>query len=268
MPSFQVHLIEAKSDLPLYVITNGVLYTRPPIWLTLWQPPNNPAPNSFTAFNMASANLSLRLTCSFSADLVGKTLSLQGVLNNVPAVGCVVHVTGTGVIVAQPFILLGGRPGPVAYRGPFLWRLLEGTQVIATFGTQTRLELYTASSPAPALWPSYGVAVSVLRHYLPEWNLATRVWLLPQFYNFTAQSVFGSAFRYDTVYGAPRFAQTGLGGFYRLERYINELEAGLTSAVNCYDMAGIVQIILSVYRSYNAVTWNFIQPCGYINQTQ
>jgi hypothetical protein len=42
----------------------------------------------------------------------------------------------------------------------------------------------------------------------------------------------------------------------------------LVVPINCYDMAGIVQVVLSLFLNYNLVRWNFMQPYGWINTTR
>jgi hypothetical protein len=270
--SFTVSLIEAKSDVPLYLynVSGGGRKVVTTAWQTLWTAPNTTS-DSFAAFDLSlpsSTVIGLRLTCTFGSSFSGKTLEIQGLLNGTLVTSSPVTVTSTGPIVVQKFVQSSQRGSPVSYRGLFQWRLRDGSTTVATFGTQTSLELYTVVSPPAALWPSVGISVNLLRAYVAVWNSTVSSWALADFYRYVAQTIFGGPFKYDNQYGAPRY--TGdLGGPYALDQYFRDLAStGAASiTINCYDMAGIVQVVLSLFANYSQVRWNYMKPYGWINTT-
>jgi hypothetical protein len=166
--------------------------------------------------------------------------------------------------IVQNFSRPSARPFPIAYAGEFRWQVKQGTTVVATFGTPTHIELYTIAAPSGALWSSYGVSVNVLRQYLVPWNATTYTWPLPAFYHFTATSIYNSPFKYDT-----RYMTSGSGGSYKLDRYFQDLNSlrPWDVRINCYDMAGIMQLVLSLFLDYGSVRWAYMWPYGYINTT-
>ncbi|KAF8581967.1 hypothetical protein K439DRAFT_189959 [Ramaria rubella] len=90
---------------------------------------------------------------------------------------------------------------------------------------------------------------------------------LANFYRLITESIFAGTFRYDNVYGRSRFVMgpsPGIGGQFRLDEYFRQLEAGQTGPINCYDMAGIVQIVLSLFRNYSQGFWIFMRVYGWI----
>jgi hypothetical protein len=270
MATFFVDKIEAKSDIPLYLYLNPgrkVIHTN---WQELWRAPNTPTPNSAAAFNLSNsgASVALAVTCRVDSSLVGKALTVVGRFNNAVAVSSSCTFPNTDWVVVQNFSRISAPPFPIAYVGDFRWHVRLGTTVVATFGTPTRIEWYTVARLAD-LWHSYGVSVNLLRRYLVRWSTTTRSWLLPAFYDFTARQIFDSPFKYDVVNGGTRYMNSGTGGPYKLDQYFKDLNSPQPSDVriNCYDMAGIVQLVLSLFLDYSSVRWAFMQPYGYINTT-
>jgi hypothetical protein len=115
--------------------------------------------------------------------------------------------------------------------------------------------------------PGFGPPLRFRTSICCLWNGTTSAWVLADFYRFITQAIFGGTFRYDNVRGATRYTQ-GLGGSCRLDQYFRELEYSTVVTINCYDMAGIVQVVLSLFLNYNLVRWNFMQPYGWIDTTR
>jgi hypothetical protein len=266
---FRVDLIEAKSDVPLYITHDGQRKVITTAWQVLWRAPCVPIHNAVAALDMTldpSAAIGFRVTCRFGHDLVGKNLRVEGVFNGITAISSPVKVHRTDPIIVHEFVLLHKFEGPVAYRGLFEWKLKEGHKLVATFETETFLELYTVRKPIDQQWNPWGISANLLRRYIPILRDAVLRWQLAQFYRFTVENIFGSPFQYDIISGSCIYASNGLGGNYKVNQYFSDLEAGRKAIVNCYDMAGIVQINLQLYPGVAAL-WNFLSPCGYINAT-
>jgi hypothetical protein len=268
--TFVVNWIQTRSDVPLYFNPPSGPVALPTGWKVVWQAPNIVTPYSAAAFKLTAptAIIGLAVDCSFGSSFVGKNLLVQGYLNGVIATSSPVTVPNTGRVVVQSFVRSNPRGSPIAYRGSFQWRLVQGSAVVATFDTLTPLEFYSIVPPPAGLWPSYGVSVDLLREYVPVWSDTTNKWMLASFYRFITQKIFGGPFVYDNIRGANRYALNHLGSSYKLEQYFRELRSGLAIPINCYDMAGIVQIVLSLFPDYNLVRWNFMQPYGWIYTTR
>jgi hypothetical protein len=268
MSTFSVDLIKATSDVPLYIYLTPGRKVIPTTQQELWRAPNNPTANAIAAFDLSAAGgvIALAVTCRVGSSFVGKPLTIQGLLNNIVAVSASVTIPSTAPFVVQNFSRPNARDFPVAYAGAFQWKLTYGTTSI-TFGTLTILELYTVAKPPAPLWPSFGVSVNLLRKYVPFWNATTSTWPLAAFYNSVAGAIFNSPFKYDNVNGAPRYTSY-LGGSYKLDKYFQDLQSGSAVVINCYDMAGIVQVVLSLFPYYGSVRWDFMDPYGYINTMQ
>jgi hypothetical protein len=268
MPTLIVDQIYAKSDVPLYIINGSSRIIIKPDWQVLWPPKKNSHPSA--AFNLSKrgAAIDFLFLCRFSSDLVGGTYVLEGLLRDTVAIKSVVVVRSTEQMKVEGFVRVDARNFPVAYRGSFEWRLKTmRSRVVLRHTKLTHLELYTVSAPSAALWRSSGVSVNLLRQYAAPWNKSTVAWQRADFYRFITQKIFGSPFKYDNVRGASRYT-SNTGGSYKLDQYIRELERGSAVLINCYDMAGIVQIVLSLLPAYNRVRWNFMQPYGWINTTK
>lgn len=266
---FRVTLIEARSDVPLYLYNaaSGNRTVIPMTWQVLWTGPSTPNPNAFAAFDMTRATVALRVTCEFGAGLKGRTLQLQGVLNGIPAVVASVTVTSTNPTLVQGFTPVHLFEGAVSYRGSFLWRLMDSDTPVATFGTETSLEWYTVVKPIDTLWGPSGISTNLLRRNLAVFSGGMINWLLADFFRNTAETIFYSPFQYDNEYGAAAFSQDSLGGIYDLDQYFADLEAGRVVKINCYDMAGIVQITLKLFPAPLGALWSLLTPYGWINPT-
>jgi hypothetical protein len=270
--AFLVEKIEAASAAPLYLYASGRRTVVPAgQWQVLWQA-RNISTVSFTAFNLSRLPvIDLRVTCKFGRAFLGKNLVVQASLSGAPVAASVVAINSEGPIVVQSFHLIKPSSYPVQFIGPFQWNLVENLTVVAHFPTYTNLELYTVSVPIASLWPPFGVSVKLLRRYLPLW-FATSSWRLVDFYRYIVQKIFDSPFLYDNVMGNPRYAEyiPGNDGTwkYKLDQYFSELDSNLKVKVNCYDMAGIIQVILSLFPNYSLVGWKFVQPYGWINPTR
>jgi hypothetical protein len=264
--------ISAKSDVPLYVYVPGVgrRFANTTTWQTLWASPNNPTPYAFAAWNcLAPPGIApgLSVICTFNSAYNGQTVVLEGLLNNASIVQCVVTVRGTGQHFLNTFYRTNTRPFPVSFRGYWQWRLWRNGVIIGGFPTLTYIELYSITAPSASLWSPYGVSVNLLRLHIPIWGTVVANWMATHFYAWFVTGIHAGPFQYDIVGGATRYS-SNLGQFYRLEQYCNERERNLNIRVNCFDMAGIVQIILSLCPGYGSVRWNFLQPYGYINTTK
>ncbi|KAF8584754.1 hypothetical protein K439DRAFT_1109714 [Ramaria rubella] len=228
------------------------------------------------AYNLTlspSTFISFRLLCNFSSDLRGRRINVQGYLNNELAVECSpFDIVNLGPIYIQQFSFVNRRDCPVSYTGGYTWNLVAGTTVFATSPMLTSLELYTVASPLPSLWASYGVSVNLLRQYAAPWATHTTKWVLADFYRFIVTRIFGGTFRYDTVIGDYHFLKptsiiSGLGGGFMLDEYFRDLEAAKVVAVNWYDLAGIVQIVHSLYPNYKNGAWIYMSKFGWITTT-
>jgi hypothetical protein len=195
----------------------------------------------------------------------------MGFLGNAGVISSYVKVTNTKPVVVRSFYLMNGRTCPVAYRGSFSWSLLKDSE-LKTYGeckTSTFLEFYMAVTPPAKLWPSYGISVNLLRQYLPAWGLYNGGWGAADFYRYITQVIInGGEFVFDNVNGDARYAFSGFGISYKLDKYLQELESGKAERINSYDMAGIMQIILSLFPNYDQVSWNYMRPYGWINTTK
>lgn len=72
--------------------------------------------------------------------------------------------------------------------------------------------------------------------------------------------------RYDTLRGMAHYGVTGYGGGFRLKEWFNTLYP----RCNCYDLAGISQLALSMLMDANGAEltdshWVFQSPNGFIN---
>lgn len=85
------------------------------------------------------------------------------------------------------------------------------------------------------------------------------------------QSTSDCVIKYNVWNGAPSFTYEN-GVDFDLDAWVrakNGGENGLGhSLTNCYDQAGIVQIVFSLGLKYDEITWEFMQPYGYIKETQ
>jgi hypothetical protein len=275
MSTFRVDSIQATSDLALYIFTNGRPIAIPTTSRVLWGP--NVSPNPIVAFNLSldRPNIPLRVQCTFGSSFIGRTLTVEGLLNDGVAVSAAVTIRTASTLV-QPFVYSDPNRFPLAYRGSFQWRLRQGNTTVATFATRTNLEFYNIflprdpRLPAARLWYRTSVSVNLLRIYIPIRNNTTFAWNLAAFYNRIIQDVFRSPFRYNNTSGAPRYVVNGPGpneDSYRLDQYFRELEANQAQLVTCADMAGIVQVILSLFPDYESVQFTFMSPYGWIRET-
>jgi hypothetical protein len=269
MSTFRIESIKATSDLALYIFTNGRRIAIPTTTRVLWGP--NPSPNPVVVFNRDT--LLLDVQCSFGSSFIGKTLTVEGLLNDRVAVSATVTVPSTGSALVQRFNYSDPNPYPLAYRGSFQWRLKQGNTVVATFPTPTNLEFYNRLPRDPRLlklWSATGISVNLLRRYIPIRNTTTYAWNLAAFYKRITEDIFGGPFKYNNTSGSPRYVVDGPGkeDSYRLDQYFQELESGQAQLLNCADLAGIVQVVLSLFPNYNLVQWNFMRPYGWIKTTK
>jgi hypothetical protein len=291
--SFTVNLIKAKSEVPLHLYgTSSVATTAQ--YRDLWRPAG-PIADSFVAFDLgrlrtnASTIVNLRLTCTFGQNFVEKSgLVVEGFLDNTSAMKSPVTVTDTEQIIVQSFVMANRRLYPVSYKGEFEWKLMDGSTVAATFATKTPLELYTivpfTTDESTIQWTASGVSVNLLRRYLVPWRAGLQG--LGDFYSYAAGAIFQSPFVYNNVDGNYRYLEmpgdTPFGEMndpdkltiFKLGEYFRELEQaereeGTTYRVNCRDMAGIVQIVLSLLLPKRSKGYHIrMQPFGYIKTTK
>ncbi|KDQ55471.1 hypothetical protein JAAARDRAFT_79859 [Jaapia argillacea MUCL 33604] len=270
--SLQITAIQAASTVPLYVRL-GPNY-RPSVqsnvWTWLWVDGSPIPDNAFTAFDTtSSATVALAVDCQIDRT-TSTGLYLRALLNGIEVLSSPTVIVGSGYLRVTDLAITNPLPCPIAYWGDFVWVLADGNGEIAVTGNTTRLEMYTFRTPvgaAVALWSSFGISVNLLRAYLSIFDSSKIVWSVADARRALVESVFKGVFQYDIVYGAPRYSSSELGGTYQLEQYFADLEAGAANRINCYDMAGIVQVAFSVHPDYDRVRWNFMEPYGLINTT-
>jgi hypothetical protein len=257
--------ISAKSDVPLYLNVGGVRRSSAATWQSLWTSPNH-STNAFVAWNYLTSAPGLAVICTFNSAYNGQTLVVEGSLNGASIVQCVVTVRG-GQHTLNNFRRTNTRHFPVSFQGNWQWRLWRNGVIIGGFPTLTYIELYSITAPLAHLWSPYGVSVNLLRLHVPPWGTVVANWTVTQFNSWFVKAIHSGSFQYDIIAGASRYS-SHLGRFYKLDQYCTERERKLNIQVNCYDMAGIVQIILSLCPGYGLVRWNLLQPYGYINTTK
>jgi hypothetical protein len=276
--AFTVTLIQALSEVPLHLYaTDAVANTVD--WRDLWRPAG-PVANSFVAIdlqrlrNNRTAIVNFRLSCTFGANFVGHNVVIHGMLRGGPAMtSAPVAVANTNAVVVDTFVMTDRQRYPVAYTGAFRWSVEDGTTII-TFATETPLEIYTIIPLAnhAIQWTAAGVSVNLLRRYLVPWHMGLQG--IKEFYGYAAEKIFQSPFVYDNVIGATRYFSNGLLVTFELGNYFRDLELceddqSSVRRVNCVDMAGVVQIVLSLcFPNLNKAFRIMMRPFGYIHTTK
>ena len=129
---------------------------------------------------------------------------------------------------------------------------------------RTRLEIYALTRNLGPFFTNQIDVVLLRRAILPARFSGYNDWV-----DYTINVAFGAddifLFQYDTDHGECRFADNSFGGDFKLKSWIAEAIVP-KAPVNCFDQAGIVQIILSLMINGDS-TWQLQEPFGYINQT-
>ena len=142
--------------------------------------------------------------------------------------------------------------------GDFAWYVMPDAGAGSLFLATTRLELsWVYELPSFLSNLDYSAALRPLFAQIDTAGAPNEIVAAV-----VAMCYYGFYKRYDTVTGAPHFGCTGQGGTYLLGQY---WYTGQSQAVNCYDQAGIVQIMLGCLGI--SCTWAFMQPYGYITTT-
>ncbi|KAI1314194.1 hypothetical protein F5Y03DRAFT_380993 [Xylaria venustula] len=215
-------------------------------------------------------------------------------LVDVPASGNVVRAAGLYLI--SPDFTMRQVSIPFRHGGDFYWTLWawkDDTTVgsMNASGT-TRLEFVWARAQAPngPLSPpsaavrtrvdmSPGYPILLFRLFAPSpRELPTTAAQDVMFYIQRAVGVVWnpslSSPRYDTWYGAAKYAQSYLGFGFKLQEYFNDAfnngSENPPRTCNCYDMAGICQLALSILMDASGAEladsrWVFQAPNGFIN---
>jgi hypothetical protein len=258
--AFTVNIVVARSAVPLSIASGQRVVVNTTKPLVLWGYNREHTPSTFVAFNSTQPSSRLRVGLEVSDDLVGKTLKLVGFLYEEPAVMSSVQID-TNQVVAKELYLMNQSKYPMAYWGDFEWKLVDDEwNTMAMCDTLTYLEMYAPLVPTANLWPSFGISASLLRQYIAVRTKTRLNWWLPDFYRDLTHNILAAQFQYDNVFGAPEYAGSEGGVSFALDRYFADLDTGLQMRVNCYDMAGIVQIILSLYSNYDQFKWNYMEP--------
>ncbi|KDQ55476.1 hypothetical protein JAAARDRAFT_195846 [Jaapia argillacea MUCL 33604] len=268
--------VQAKSTVPLYVreFDGSRPSVQRDVWTWLWTAGYPIPSNAFTAFDAtSSATVALGVACDFNLT-APTSLYLRALFNGIEVLSSPTPInpwgTGAAEVTVRDLAITNILPFPIAYRGNFVWVLANGDGETVVTGTTIPLEIYVFGAPTPAamvLWMPFGISVNLLRVYLPVFDNNNRTWAEIDARRALVERVFGGPFSYDTVYGAPHYAAGKFGVAYWLELYFQDLEAGAPMWINCYDMAGIIQVALTVHPGYDRVHWNFMQPYGLINPT-
>ncbi|KDQ55473.1 hypothetical protein JAAARDRAFT_195844 [Jaapia argillacea MUCL 33604] len=272
--------VQAASTVPLYIrqFDGSRSFVQRDFWTWLWiandpNPPIIPS-GAFTAFDTtSSATVALAVACDLYLT-APTSLYLRGLFNGIEVLSSPTPInpwgTGAGEVMVSDLAITNPLPFPIAYRGNFVWVLANGDGETVVTGTTTPLEIYVVKTPivaAMALWLPFGISVNLLRAYLPIFDNNNRAWNETDARRDLVERVFGGPFSYENVYGRPRYTTDAFGVTYFLELYFQDLEAGAGMRINCYDMAGIVRIALTVHSDYDRVRWNFMEPYGLINPT-
>lgn len=201
------------------------------------------------------------------------TLNVDEALRNVPFVlsgylgknkvaSSATTIGGPGMM-SIPMTLSTSTTMPSQIVGDIVWELtIVDSQQVITIAKPTRLELYWISAQPSSMY-SKGVWVSVLRNVFPEIVGAdNQAQIVAKVANYCFTGIYaGSPKQYDCVQGAPHYNTSWEGGFIDLKLYYSNLE----TYCNCYDQAGIVQASLGALGISS--TWQYFDPCGFINQT-
>ncbi|KDQ52225.1 hypothetical protein JAAARDRAFT_485569 [Jaapia argillacea MUCL 33604] len=269
--------IQAKSSVPLYVrLADG---TRPSVqkdvWNWLWIAGAPTPKNAFTAFDTTtSATVPLAVGCRFNL-LASTRLYLRGLLNGLEVLSSPTPINpngaGSGNATVTTLEIKYPLPSPIAYRGWFTWVLGDqnGT-IVVTATARTHLELYAFKAPigtAMKMWLTRGIFVNLFRAHMEVFDNRKREWTESDARRALVQSVYNSVFQYDIGMGNARYTADGFGRIFRLELYSQDLEARAAMWINCYDMAAIIQVALTLHPGYDKVRWNYMNPYGLINTT-
>ncbi|KID73420.1 uncharacterized protein G6M90_00g062640 [Metarhizium brunneum] len=218
---------------------------------------------------------------------VGGRLALISPLVPVPATGNAVAVNG--LYLMAPDFKTRQVVIPFRYGGDFSWQLWlwNGKEYIASMApsTTTRLELCWARATAPtgpvtAPSPTVRTRVDMTPGYpILLWRLfAPNPSELPAaasqdvaFYIHRAvvNVIWNASLttpRYDTSRGMAYYGVSGYGGGFKLKEWFDTLYP----RCNCYDLAGISQLALSMLMDANGAEltdshWVFQSPNGFIN---
>ncbi|GJJ03321.1 hypothetical protein RugamoR64_38590 [Duganella rhizosphaerae] len=154
--------------------------------------------------------------------------------------------------------LLNTVPGLARVAGDFGWYVVNEVDGSQSYLATTRLEL-TWIYQEPADFYN-GISQSlVLRPLFAQLNGATMADIVA---NVADYAYFGFNKTYDVQAGGPHFVAGPYGGSFQLGQY---LSLGTQQQVNCYDQAGIVQILLGSLGLPSA--WAYMNPFGFINTT-
>ncbi|KAI0467682.1 hypothetical protein F4859DRAFT_230330 [Xylaria cf. heliscus] len=303
--SWTITAINANNDFPVVTSTGVTIPSGPQrVWLrganyndgqdgstrpNVFHNTMNPRTEYFRVTVSGTANYSpswRRLRYSIVGYL-GFSPVLTSGLVNIPATGNVVQVTG--LFLKSPDFATRRVSIPFRHSGDFTWRIWvwgpDGRTVGSmTADKSTRLEFVWARTRAPngPLNPRTttvrsrvdmdpGYPILLFRLFAPS---PRELPVMPaQDVMFYIQRAVGvvwspnlSSPRYDTMQGRAQYVYSGFGGWFKLREYYNRTYP----TCNCYDMAGICQLALSLLMdaSGNELAdshWVYQSPNGFIN---
>ncbi|KAF2962879.1 hypothetical protein GQX73_g10692 [Xylaria multiplex] len=302
--SWTITSIDANNEYPVVTSTN---ITIPAGLQRVWEPAGNyndgvdgsTRPTVFQNLmtpSRAFCRATINGTAPYPANWRGLQYSIVGTLGgvqvltsglvNVPASGNVVQATG--LYLVSPDFTTRQVSIPFRHGGDFSWTLWawRGNTTVGSMNANrtTRLEFVWARAPAPNgplrppsaavrtrvdMTPGYPILLFRLFAPSPRDLPATAAQDVVFYIQRAVRVVWNPSLsrpRYDTRYGAAQYVQTSLGGGFKLQEYFNSA----FETCNCYDMAGICQLALSILVDASGAEladsrWVFQQPNGFIN---
>lgn len=253
-----LNAIIANGQFTIENSAGAVVETNQPVWTPALPVVDGNGSLYPALFGGATVNDVLSLSADLGADFEGVSVHLIGAIAGQVCFQSDSSLGATGawtpnVHSALAFNVLGYLSGDVD------WFVQADVGGNAPFVATSRLELFWIyGAPLPLVGPSS--SVSVLRQIFQ--NIEIDGQLVDVVNQVTELCYFHFNKTYDTTNGAAHFGPTNTGGEFDLSDY---LSVGQTEIVNCYDQAGILQVLLGNLGI--ASQWQFMQPFGFINTT-
>ncbi|KAF1997420.1 hypothetical protein P154DRAFT_605541 [Amniculicola lignicola CBS 123094] len=204
--------------------------------------------------------------------------TLIGKLNGKPiTLPTPIPIEPTSLTGTSEIVLLYSKL-PWGFGGVVTWDLAEASGDLTQ--TQTKIEVYALASPLPSFFHDRGIPLDLLRTrwYMDAWRISVKTdWV-----EFVVERLFDdSRMEYEVFSGASRYtdfappsASSSLDAdiICWIELWLSDME-GLFArkdtttkySVNCYDVAVIAWVLISLGRSYTKLNLAYLKPYGFLN---
>ncbi|RHZ46472.1 uncharacterized protein CDV56_103385 [Aspergillus thermomutatus] len=213
-----------------------------------------------------SSTIQVDLASSGDANIDKIPVALRGILN-----GAVVFESGVGRFNSRIDCTMLQKPncdaGPFGWAGDMTWQVVlqPKKQAVETSAT-TRIEIYAVTNETTdaQFFKTTSVPIGLLRRVV----LRTT----GNYVAFLADTLFRDfGYLYDALGSLPSgtaFGTASSGGNLQITKWAKRANSGYPQFLVCYDTAALAQVGLAFYSGNVAYAWVYMDPFGYINDTQ